>query len=514
MELVQDKQGNVFEALGANQFRKLSTEEVDASGDNPLETFVNSAAVSAAQAWEGVKKLAGDTQAGSNIAQAEKLQQAYGNVNPMSAMAGQVAPAVGVGLATAGAGLLPTMGVEAAMGAAYSPDNPLMGAAVGGALGAVPFAGAAAMRAAPGAVSRVMDAVSGGGLSRPSMLGIAGGQPANATGRVLNVMDGAAPDAAEGRVLAHYLTPDELANIAPITQGDELALKASNQGQHQLAEQLRQREEVLRSDPMFGGRIASVRQEQQGAMTNLLKQELRMPGQENLTPGVLGDLVEAQGARFNQFADQVGSVPLPRTMFAEGGDLADIAANATGPHAGMVNSLIKDIEKMSGTTGELTGQQWQVINTRLGKAEGAAARQGDFGKLSDLGEVRNVMEQAMEGQFAGTAVANDISALRREYAVTKTLMKPGVVDPAGNVNPLAFRNSWVKGNGNRGYRASREDPLSRAANTFAYLTARTVPSSGTAERLLANPGRTALNTAQAAGVGGGIITGLGAVFGN
>src|SRR5512139_1923272 len=134
MPLVQDKQGRVYEELGRGMLRPVSQEELDTMGQNPIETFGNSLAVSAAQAVKGGQAILGNEQAARDLQIAQRMQEGMGRENPVSAFLGQAAPGALVAAGTAGAGLPAMMGAEAALGAAYSPQNPLMGAAIGAAI--------------------------------------------------------------------------------------------------------------------------------------------------------------------------------------------------------------------------------------------------------------------------------------------------------------------------------------------------------------------------------------------
>ena len=129
----------------------------------------------------------------------------------------------------------------------------------------------------------------------------------------------------------------------------------------------------------------------------------------------------------------------------------------------------------------------------------AGTRQGDYAKLSDAQELMKVMQDTLEGSMEQWE-REALRANRRQYKLAVAMSKSGSRDVSGEVNPRAALTYWKQGQGRK---SAGTDEISRMLNTAAFLTTRITPSSGTAERLLANPLRPALT------VGAGLVGGAG-----
>ena len=379
----------------------------------------------------------------------------------------------------------------------------------GRALSRVPAAAGDAIRPM---LDRASTAIESGVTRAADALDVAsGGRMANRVTERMGITGAGTPRAGEalmsqgdetGRALQGFLTMDEAAQTGlPLTYGDELALTARNSDELAHSQRVRNAEEVKRSDPILGGLIERTREAQKDWATQQVKQRLGIEGGMQLTDDVLGQKLNELGGEFDKFADDIGSVTL--------GDVAtqldDIAEQATGTHGGQIQKIAEDAKKMAGQNdGALTGQDWQLLRTRLGKMVEAGGRQGDAAKIGDAVEMQNILIDLMESSLP-QASKEAMQVTRSQYGLAKTLLKrTGNLSADGRVNSRSLYGS-LKTAGKIRNRA--DDSLLRMLETDRFLTDRITPSSGTAERLLANPGRVAITggigLAGAGAIGGG-----------
>lgn len=537
--LKQDSQGQYFLDTGGGVLHPISEQQAQALYDNPGGG--NNLGASVAQGTENLvtgaaSLLSGNpywqqaNQQGRDVSEALNLQ------GGLPAKLGQFAPQAGAGLATAGAGLAPTIGLEAALGAATTPEAPIQGALIGGAT-----AGAAEML--PGAVSALYgagrrqaqrlpwfkpaDAFSEippnpGGMMPGERAPVPGSGPAAADAgvvppatagagpgagpitpspsanppgmapnpaaprmadRVMNTVDQQTPgqQVAGTRVMEGTLTPDELyARGVPTTEGQRALLTATSPDAGATARTLLQREEATSSHPTFGQGIRNVKDAQQQAATNLLTRELEIPHGINLTDPMLSDVVANIGGRLDQIAGDMGTVPMTAQIKNE---FADILGQTTGSHKAQLQQLVDEIGAKSDlNSGVLTGDQWQEMRTKINKMIEAGMRQGNIGKVSDAGSLMDTMTDAMEAGLP-EATRGELDKLRRQYAIAMTLQKPGARNADGQVNPLSFYNNWKRP---QSAKKRGTDDIGRFMNTIVTLTQKRIPDSGTAGRLLQN----------------------------
>tara|TARA_R110000868_G_scaffold333789_1_gene594538 strand:+ start:662 stop:2227 length:1566 start_codon:yes stop_codon:yes gene_type:complete len=304
------------------------------------------------------------------------------------------------------------------------------------------------------------------------------------------------------RALQGFLTLDEAAQTGlPLTYGDELALTARNSDELAHSQRVRNAEELKRTDPVTGGLVERTREAQKDWATQQVKQRLGIEGGMQLTDDVLGQKLNELGGEFDKFADDIGSVTLGDVAI----QLDDIAEQATGTHGGQIQKIAEDAKKMaSQNDGALTGQDWQLLRTRLGKMVEAGGRQGDAAKIGDAVEMQNILIDLMESNLP-QASKEAMQVTRSQYGLAKTLLKrTGNLSADGRVNSRSLYGS-LKTAGK--IRSRADDSLLRMLETDRFLTDRITPSSGTAERLLANPGRVAITggigLAGAGAIGGG-----------
>jgi len=449
--------------------------------------------------------------------------QAMAQEHPWAYIGGNIGGAIPAAIGTGGMGIPAQITAGAALGVLGNAQDPLQGAlfegtaaglggAIGKGIGKFMEQGATMSQRVtntvakakgvfddirlPGVEPGVLSAMpgrTGKNILRSRVAGSGGTRVA--AGSVADEFGG------QGQYLAGMLTPDELAARGiQTTQGDAMALLARNQDEIGPANIARAGEELRRTDPTLGSGIESIRGNQKEAGGNYLKEVLGIDKDVALTPNTIADNFKAMGREFDQFADDMGSVPIGDDVMEI---LADLVDNAPSNYSSQLSKLYDDVDKMiARNQGQLAPKDFQGIRTRLGKMMDAGKRQGDYGKINDAAEFQEALTARMEsglGEDARAALAN----LRRRYAVSKTLNKGAAVSPGGEINPATFVNNWKKGGG-----LKNVDDITRTMNTLKYLQARTTPSSGTAERLLANPGRLAIDTGKIAIPAGAGTAGL------
>jgi len=477
-QVMKDEAGNLFIDQGGGAYTQISQRQADAL--QQVDGFGSTAFQAAGQGIEnlitGAASLVSDDPYFQQANQAGREKSAaYTAAQPVAGIA-EYAPQVGAGIASAGMGVLPTMGVEALLGAATNPETPIQGAAIGAGAAGLGFAAPAIAGAGYRAGRDML-----GGIGRRNPYGRVQGEPGIAQSpsqRVMQAVD-AADTPADGRVLQGYLTPDEAAQAGiPLTRGDAEALSATDMAKYTNdVRAMRQTEEARRSNPFIGAGTERIKMQQQEAGTNWLKQRLGMEGQMAITPDALSDVFQRLGTQFDGFAQQMGRVDIaPITA-----QIDDVVTQATGTHGAAIGKIADDVKKMAGQGGgELSGQDWQIIRTRLDKMIDAGMRQGDFAKVSDATEMMNVMQEALEGGLdAGTRM--ELQQLRKQYALAANAAKPGAVSAEGQLNPIAMRNNWRK---NQSKKQRGKDEDSRMLDTLAFLNTKVTPDSGTAGRVL------------------------------
>jgi hypothetical protein len=485
--------GEWFARLPGNRVEQITEEQANQimSGEGAVTTAVKSAGNMIQQLGLGAATLLPDV--GNNAYNQDRLTQLRQEqrprdiVSPVSSLVGQAVPMVAADAGALALGGVPlAIGAGAALGAAAAPETPWEGAAIGGAFGALP----AVAPAARGAVSAVR-----GGPERMAD---------RVLGRLKNVEDANAAAFADNQRLAGLFSPDEAGAMnLPLTTGDARLLAARNAGDEQTARQLRRMEETRRTDPIFGADIEQTRQAQKNWLTDYTKTQIGVEGPQTLTPATIGESLSRLGVGFDNIGRQVDRVDSYEVI----GGFDQALRNATGDHAAALRKIADRADAMAqGGEGSITGEQLMQLRSDLGKQVRAGQGQGNYAKVYDANEMITAIDNAISSQ-AGAEVKAAYDALRRQYSIVKKLMKPGVVNAEGQINAASFRNALL-GSRNTTFKDAGNDPLTRAAVTAALLEQRVIGSSGTAERLLANPGRAAVRLGGgaalgAAGLGGG-----------
>lgn len=531
--LKQDEKGNYFLDTGGGVLQPLSVEQAQAVFDNPDAGAGVGAALS-----QGIDNLV--TGGGSLLSdnpywreankQGQQASEALTLQHGLPAAGARYAPQVGAGVATAGAGLIPTVGLEAGLGALTTPETPVQGAVLGGLGGAAGFA-LPAVGAWAGQQGRQLAGklpwfrqanpmdeipINPGGMmpgERPPLAGsgapdVGPGNQASAGATTPEPLapsanpPGAAPNPAPRmaervtdtlaqadartqvagtRVMEGTMTPDELyTRGVPTSPGDRalLSARAGDDAAGAAARELLQQESASTSHPVFGQGLRNIRDAQQQSATNFLARELDVPHGINLTDPMLSDVVANIGGRMDQIATDMGTVPLSQEIKNE---FAEILTQTTGSHKAQLQTLIDEIGAMSDLNGGvLTGDQWGQMRTKLNKMVDSGMGQGNLGKIHDAGQVLETMTNAMESGLPDVT-REELARLRKQYAIAMTLTKPGTRNADGQVNPVSFYNNWKRPQSKK---TRGTDDVGRFMNTMVTLTQKRTPDSGTAGRLL------------------------------
>lgn len=308
--------------------------------------------------------------------------------------------------------------------------------------------------------------------------------------------------AAEGddsaRVMAGTMTPEELAEYGvPTSPAQQQLLRARVGGnEYETALEALRREEGRMSTPIYGENLQMTRQLQRRSATNFLATELDMPVGQNITDNALADTFQRLGKRFDDMALAMGSVEIDDGLRAQ---MRDVLENVTGEHASQLQRYVNEIEaKAARAGGELSGEDWGVMRSKLGKMVEAGQSQGNIEKIADARAMEAVFTQALESRLPD-AERMQLARLRKQYAVAMTLTKAGARDANGVVNPGAFYRNWKKPQSKK---AMARDDVGRFMNTMGSLTTNVEPNSGTAWRLGMQALQGGVRTALPAGLGG------------
>lgn len=537
-QLVQDEAGQIFVDTGGGVLTPVSEEQAalyQRGTENPV-------AGAAMAANEGIKGLAqgllglGSDEYKQQALATKENSEALSLAQPMAGGAGQYLPQAVLGVTSMGAGVLPTMGVEGLLGAATTPENPLMGAAVGAGLG---LAGELAPGAVGWAANKARNIelpsffggksvnpldeipVNPGGMrageraplpqaepvpakpvpasqnppdfsASPPNMGPQQPQgprafsetPPSMAERVtynLEREDAASQQVVGARMMEGLMDPTELHTYGVPTLPGQRALltaRAGDDAAGAAARDLMGKESAQASQPIGGQHIRNIQDAQQQAATNFLTRELDMPNGVNLTDPAMSGVFTAVGKRLDDIADEMGTVPLTQGIT---GQFDELLAYTTGAHKPLLERIIGDIQDKAGLNdGLLSGQQWQEIRTEINKYIKGGMRDSRIGQVETGHELMETMTKAMEDALPD-ASKEELAKLRKQYAIAMTLSKPGARNADGQVNPVSFYNNWKRPQSKKHIAT---DDIGRFMNTIVTLTKPRRPDSGTAGRLL------------------------------
>tara|TARA_R110000822_G_scaffold70758_2_gene170939 strand:- start:2598 stop:4211 length:1614 start_codon:yes stop_codon:yes gene_type:complete len=318
----------------------------------------------------------------------------------------------------------------------------------------------------------------------------------------INPMNGA-PD---NRVLQGYLYPEEVNNImqrvAPdmaqdLTPGQNMLLLAETTQQKLHARDVIRNENVRSSEYGPGASLRATYDTQRELPGLVVKEQLGIPANKAFTIEVLGDKMNELGNRFDDFANDIGTVSITDDLVAQMDNIAELAV---GNGAEQVVKQVNDIKKrleIGGNT--ITGQEWRQIRTQLADAADSAKGQGEYGWGNNIRAVQDVMIDAMEGSLSPIKL-DDIRAVRKQWSLVEN-----VLSRAGNINAdrtLSAKNlySSIFNNPSRRksfMRSGESGDFKRQLETFVTLGDTIVSDSGTPLRLSAQAGNLAKSAVRA-----------------
>lgn len=502
--LQSKKDGSLWADLPGGQLQPVTQEQAALIRENPgtLSNIVGSAVETGKQALLGLASFGPDAElAQAPLQRSREETAARGMVSPISTMAGQAAPALAVGAATMGAGLPVTVGTEALMGAAMMPEEPLVGAAIGGAFGAVPFAAPAAVRGVQAAARMAGEAGQQFPVPGLPMSGAMPGQGGRMADRVMGRIDAAAPEAPPVRYLEGLPTSQEWdAAGMPLMPSQRLAFDAT-EAQMPLAKQVRWAENIR-------GGNQDVAVQQRMGFTNMVKQEMGVTDPVGLTPVVIGRTLAKEGERIGELTASGGPVRFADDALAS---IKQVVADADTTHASVLNNVLKDLEaSMKRNGGAVSPEDFTRINRRLGDMieRGTNSPTGS-GKVMDAAAIKDVMEDALTNSLTAGA-REELRQARYRYKIASTLLKGKSVGSDGMVNAATFGSNWDR---TLSKKLRGQDNLGRWADAVDYAQRLEANAGTTLQRVFANaPGVAAKAAPGAIGAALG-VGGLNQLFG-
>jgi hypothetical protein len=511
IRMQQDPDGTIWAFIPGRGPKIITADQADliAQGEGSLETLGKSALTSLGQAVTGATALLTPNDTDINRAArasfaADQVQQgARGILNPVANFVGSILPDIGVAAATGGAGIPAMVGAEAFMGAARNPDNPIEGALMQGGLAAAGPAAFLGGRAAYRGLQQAIPQLGGGaGVINQAMSAMPGNMGQRAAARIEAAMAaeggagggggglgiGAGVEGAATGAEKHfpgYMSKAELeARGYQTTLGDNLALGAEKgTGQASYAARIRNAEELRRSDPVFGRQIEAVRENQRAMLTRRMAEGIGSTD-EVLTPASLGEAFTRLGNEYEQHAAAIGHVLIDGRSMAK---LEGIASQAHGSYAPWVKKIVEDVKSAMGDDHILSAKDWAATRHEINRGIEAATRQGSGGKLGDAQAMMETLQDAIYKTLPPDA-RDAVNATNKQYALLKTLTsRQGNIGADGYVNPTSLASSFGRNPGR--YKDSLVKDFMREVDTVRFLNQRTTPNSGTADRILANPGR-------------------------
>jgi hypothetical protein len=463
-----------------------------------ISDFMGSGAMSALEGEGGAGVLERMAPGSGLLAEREAAREAQemrGAANPMAALTGGLVP----DLLSAGAGVRGSVGslaareagIGAGLGAAGQETDAgmLAGAAIGGALGGGSILGGNIL--AKGA-ARLAEPVAGlVGRTKRTMGNLVG------ENRSLSAAQVAPGTAFEGSdfILRGLTRGEGLARMAddyslggPLgTRAEVRMLEAKNPAEFAAAKAAREREQLFSSnivgDTALGG-VTATRARAKVATNRVVASEIGSPNMEQFTQVATNDARKGVSAVFNEVRDMAGDLKIGADDLGKM-DAARLVSSADGRP--QLEAIIADIQGDM-VDGVLPKQKAWATRNRLTEAMDGSG--SDMARRQGLEDVREALDDIIERQaiIEDPGVAEALAEARHRWRILSALEAPGAVDAGGDINIRQFSNA-LKRHGNKGMRRTRGNERGRefAENmeTLDFLRQQVVPSSGTAERLLA-----------------------------
>lgn len=478
------------------------TDWVNVSHDfDPRGGFGQDLGNAASQVIGGAERMLGDPGGEARQRGATQDLDASGSQGP-GALGAQMLMAVPE-IAAGGAGSALVRGGAAALGAALgatqSPDNPALGAALGGAAGGagtvVRAFGKAAVANRLGApsgqtIQRITDAIRPGGRASLKRQAIRASREADARSVDIRGRPGGAGAQLSPRNQdpGLPLADDVVARGRAMTEGQENYLRAINTGEDIEGASLRWLDEgAARGTNDEGVRLL----QKQGFTRDILSQLDGDSSQVLLSPRARIEARKRASQVFQEAADRAPNIS--RTGLID--DIRTSFNRAPAEAKKIADDVVANLERQ--TSEGLEASSYQQLRNELRRDMESAMKRGEHESGAAIGDIIDMMdERVLDG--AGTELGAQLRVARRQWRILKALESPSVLSADGTVNAKTFANRWkARGPQKKGGTASDPagaefDKQVRLAEFLAHEPSR---SSGTAERLLragAKTGGTAL----------------------
>jgi hypothetical protein len=297
------------------------------------------------------------------------------------------------------------------------------------------------------------------------------------------------------------------------TRSERRMLETASPEEFAAAKSMREKEQLFASniigDTALGG-VTGTRANARLGLNRLVSREVGMPNTDQFTQTATNAARKETSKVFNESFEAAGDLRFEADDLAKF-DEAVLQSSADGRP--QVEAVINDIKADMTPEGVLPNDKAVATRNRLTKyMDGAGS---DMPRRQALEDVREALDDIIERQavLKDPGVAEALAEARYRWRILSSLEAPGAVDAGGDINIRSFSNA-MKRHGNKGLRRTRMNERGRQfaehLETLDFLSQKVVPSSGTAERLIASTMNTLTGPAA---IGAGAATLGGMLFG-
>lgn len=405
--------------------------------------------------------------------------------------------------------------------AAFNPGARLTGQLAGGAATGAGLARTGLSATANAArAGRGLPAITGASAAEGAGYGGAYGfgSGEGASDRLTQAGEGAAMGAAMGAVApaaAEGVTRAARRAVTPFSASPERLAAANtlrNEGVDLSAGQITGSKALRYAEGEIGGNAARDLAERQGEQFTAAALRRAGVSADRATPAVIDQAFVDLGQRFDDLGRRNVLVPdaaLSADMQAALNTYGSITPETF--RAPIVQSVANDIQQAIQTRGNIGGDAYQVLRSKIEQA--AQSARSDPQLSGALRDIRSALDDAMERSIAANNPA-DLGAwreARNEYrnllTVTRAATGAGENAALGSISPSQLRNATMAREGRQNYARGRGDMADIARAGEAVM--KPLPDSGTASRTairnLGIPAATGGAGALAAGLPGAVI---------
>ena len=454
-------------------------------------------------------------------AQADARGAASPSAAPFGTLLGY-APDAAVAAMTGGGSLGERMalqaGGQAMLGAARTPDAPIMGAALQGGLGAagpVLDAGAGLVgRAVKPAFVRgadmaagIIDRVSPGASDAlRTRLGMGAAGDAGARGSIGAMRNSGAAIEGAGRQFPHLLSAQEADTAGLVLSPAQrlmLDLRQGDTAGMQQVERARTLEDLARGAPLtspaglYGlGKqfpdLDAAAAVNQTHLTQRVAAEMGDPNAFSLNQFDREKIKTQVSADFEQLAQNMPEKVAIPTM------AGDFTREIHGADYRVRQDLNKYIERLQETKGVMSRRDYLGLRTELSDLGMSASRTGNESLAQSVGVLMETMDARTQQIFEAAGDKGSMDALqqaRDRWHILKMLEKPNVVNVEGEVNPKSFMNEYARSTPSFNKTTRVPTDFERYLQTQVMLNAKLKPQTGAWPRLIAGVARAPGTTA-------------------